>query len=234
MVRSLLFTVLVALAATAASAAALPRSFTVTSFDRIRVEGPYGVTLSTGRAPFARAEGSAAALDAIDLRVEGRTLIIRQRGEMVRPGGTIPVRISVGTPDLRSASLIGAGSLSIDRLRGLSVDVAVAGPGSLRVGDVTADRVSAGVQGSGTLFLAGKVKSAALVSRGTAVLNAASLAADEVTIAAEGAGELSAEARSRATVAAAGTVMVRLTGAPACVQRVSGSAEVSGCRPGGR
>jgi len=216
-------------ASTPLGAAGLPRSFTVTSFDRVRIEGNYLVTLATGRAPFARAEGRARDLDAIDLRVEGRTLILRQRSNQGSDGSGPPVRIALGTPDLRSAALLGAGSLTIDRLKGLSVDVAVQGPGQLKVAHVTADRLGAGVQGSGSLTLAGKVETATLTARGTAVLAAGNLSADQVTIAAEGGSEVDALATARATVTAAGPVQVRLAGKPSCTLRVSGSASVSGC-----
>jgi hypothetical protein len=212
------------------SAAPLPRNFSVGSFDRVRVEAPFAVTLATGRAPFARAEGPAAALDLIDLRVEGRTLIVRQRSGWNGRGMGVPVRISLGTPDIRSAYLLGSGSLAIDRLRGLSVEVSVAGPGSLSVGEVAADRLSAGIQGSGGLTLAGKVKSATFALRGSPTISAAGLQADELTLAAEGTGEVATAARSRATVTAAGTVQVRLSGAPACILKVSGSASVEGCK----
>jgi hypothetical protein len=217
-------------ATTPLSAAPLPRNFSVGSFDRVRVEAPFAVTLATGRAPFARAEGPAAALDLIDLRVEGRTLIVRQRSGWNGRGMGVPVRISLGTPDIRSAYLLGSGSLAIDRLRGLSVEISVAGPGSLSVGDIAADRLSAGIQGSGGLTLAGKVKSATFALRGSPTISGSSLQADELTIAAEGTGEVEAAVRSRATVTAAGTVQVRLGGAPACILKVSGSALVEGCK----
>ncbi len=222
-------------ATTPLSAAAPPRSFTVTSFDRIRVEGPYAVTLAVGRSPFARAEGSSAALDRIDLRVEGRTLIIRQRSVATTGQGGAsgsPLRIAIGTPDLRSAFLVGSGSLAIDRLRGLSIDVAVSGSGRLSVAAIEADRLTAGVQGSGGLTLAGKVKSVTMSASGAPLLSAPNLIADEARITAEGVAEVTATVRSRATVFAAGTGIVRLAGNPACVLRVSGSASVEGCAGG--
>lgn len=216
-------------AASSSSAAGLPRSFTISSFDRVRIEGDYVVSLVTNRAPFARAEGNAADLDAIDLRVEGRTLVLRQRSNRGGDGSGPPVRIALGTPDIRSATLAGAGSLRIDRMGGLSADVAVQGPGQVSVEDVQADRLTAGIQGSGSLTLGGKVKSASLVARGTAVLAATGLAADEVTVAAEGGSQVEVRALSRAAVTAAGPVQVRLLGKPACTLRVSGSASVTGC-----
>lgn len=230
MIRRLLLAAAAAAAASApVAAASLPRSFTVTSFDRIRVEGPYAVTLAVGRAPLARAEGSPAQLDAIDLRVEGRTLVLRQRSGQGGGGIGGPVRISLATPDLRSAALIGAGSLAIDRMAGLTIDLAVQGAGSLDVGTVAADRVNAAIQGSGSLTLAGKSKVAALIARGTPRLAATRLDADQVQVAAEGAGDVAASARSRAGISAAGTVRVQLAGAPACTLKVSGSATVEGC-----
>ena len=38
------------------------RNYGITSFEKVRIEGPYKVTLSTGVAPFARASGSPAAI----------------------------------------------------------------------------------------------------------------------------------------------------------------------------
>lgn len=205
------------------------RGFTITSFDRIRVEAPYAVSLSVGRAPGARAFGSSAQLDAMDLRVEGRTLIIRQRsGERYGSGGG-PVTIQVATPALRSAGLIGAGSLRIDRLKGLAVDLAVQGSGSIDVRSVEADRVSGAIQGSGTLSLAGKAKTASLSARGSPTVAADGLIAEQLSIAAQGSAEVRAHARVEATVAAIGTAQVKLSGNPGCTVKAIGSTTVEGC-----
>jgi hypothetical protein len=97
------------------------------------------------------------------------------------------------------------------------------------VGGIEADRLTAGVQGSGALRLAGRAKVAVLTALGTPTLAAEALLSDEVTIQAEGSGEVAATARSRASVSAAGVVQVRLSGGPACVLRLRGSAGVEGC-----
>jgi hypothetical protein len=62
------------------AAPASQRNYSVTSFDRIRVDGPYQVQLQTNVAPYARAKGSQAALDGVSIAVEGRTLIVRAGG----------------------------------------------------------------------------------------------------------------------------------------------------------
>ena len=88
------------LAALAVPASAADRNYSVTSFDRIRVEGPYAVSVTTNVSPFARASGSLAAMDGVSLRVEGRTLYVRAErsawgGKPDQPAG--PVTLKVGT-----------------------------------------------------------------------------------------------------------------------------------------
>jgi len=53
--------------AVSAPSEAATRNFGVSGFDRVRVDGPYRVTLTTGVAPFATASGSATALDAVSI-----------------------------------------------------------------------------------------------------------------------------------------------------------------------
>jgi hypothetical protein len=110
----------------------------------VKIEGPYAVTLATNVAPFARATGSQRALDRVSVRVEGRTLLIRVDrsawgGSPDEQAG--PVTISVGTHGLEQATLIGGGSLAIDRVRGLEFSLASYGSGSASIGAVAVDRL---------------------------------------------------------------------------------------------
>src|SRR6187431_1946129 len=96
----------VVLVATAAPAAAVERRYSVTDFDRIEVEGPYIVRLTTGRTTSAVANGSQAALDRATVNVSGGTLRIRRnRTTWTGEGGgqTSPLTIEVVTRTLRSA-----------------------------------------------------------------------------------------------------------------------------------
>src|SRR3954466_6582502 len=112
-----------AMLALAGPANAASRSFGITSFKKVRVEGPYKVVLTTGVAPFAKASGSAPALDRIAIEVRGNTLIVH--GNLNSGGGypnqdVGPVQISLGTHDLTAAWMSGAGTLAINKIRGLS------------------------------------------------------------------------------------------------------------------
>jgi hypothetical protein len=221
---------LLLLAFAAGPAQAAERRFTIISFDRVRMEAPFDVSVTTGKAPSAKAEGSVAALDSVDLRVEGRTLIIRQQGGWNGAGKGVPVRITLGTPDLRAASLIGSGRLQIDRMTGLAANLALGGPGLLKVADLRADRLDLLAGGSGTVALGGAVKTGRIGTEGSVVLDASALQVEELVLVATGSSEVRASARRSVNLTASGAVTVSLQAPVACIQKVTGAATVSGCR----
>lgn len=219
-------------AAAAVPAVAADRNYSVTSFDRIRVEGPYAVSLAVGVPPFARASGSQRGIDAVSLRVEGRTLIIRADrsawgGDTRLPAG--PVTIRVGTPTLGTASLSGPGSLAIDRVRGLQFVLSVIGSGQGSVARAEVDQLRIVVSGSGGATVAGRAGAFSAIAGGAARLDAAGLKAKDVSVGASGPATVSIDASNSAKVTASGTATVTVAGKPACTLKVSGSATVSGC-----
>jgi len=230
--RTFLFAIGVSLAF-AAPAGAATRNFGVTSFTKVRVEGPFKVTLATGVAPFAKASGSSIALDRVDVDVQGDTLVVRSSASSwggypgTDPG---PVEISIGTHDLTNAWLSGAGTLAIDRVRGLSFALSVQGSGRAEIGSVDADQMNVSVVGSGSARLAGRAKKLIALARGLAELDAGGLTATDATIGAEGATTIDANVTDAATVDASGPATIRLTGRPSCTLKVAGSTSVSGCR----
>jgi hypothetical protein len=221
-----------ALLATAGPAAAAQRSYTVTSFDRIRVEGPYSVRLATGVSPYARATGSSAALEALSVRVEGRTLTIRRNPSAWGgyPGqAQQPVELTVGTHELGAAVLNGAGTLSIDKARGLSFELSVQGAGRAEVGDAQVDRLVVALSGTVTSKIAGKALKLTAIVRGASSLDASGLQVRDGLLSAEGPAQLSATLSDTARVDATGVAQVTVAGKPACTVKLLGSASVSGC-----
>jgi hypothetical protein len=224
---------LIAASLFATPATAATRSYTVTSFDRVRVDGPYSVQLTTGSSPFARASGSAQALDGLSLRVEGRTLIIRRAASTWGgyPGrAQDPLEINVGTHELSSASLNGAGTLLIDKVKGLTFELSVQGAGRAEIGEVQADRLVVALSGTVISRIAGKTLKLTAIVRGASSLDASGLAVKDALLSAEGPAQLAAAASDTARVDASGTAQVALTGRPACTLKVLGSSTVSGCR----
>ena len=226
---------LLVFAAVAASvpASAAERNFTVTGFDRIRIDGPYRVRLTTGVAPFAKASGSAAALNGVSIEVQGKTLIVRKNpsGWGSYPGeGPGPIEIAIGTHELSTAWLNGAGSLAIDKAKGQSFDLSVQGAGSIAIGRVSVDRLRAGISGSGSAVVGGTAAEVKAIVRGTSTFDGSALTAKDATVGAEGNSVVRLTATNTAKVDALGIATVELGGRPACTLRAVGSAVVSGCR----
>lgn len=217
----------------AVPAAAAERNYSVTSFDRIRVDGPYQVVLRTGVAPFAKASGAQAAVDGVSIRVEGRTLTVRsgsggwggyageQRG---------PVTILLGTHELSSASLNGAGALVIDKVKGLSFDVAVQGAGVIRIDSADVDQLRTSLTGAASARLAGRAAKLTATARGSASLDAEALAVKDAALIADGPALIRAHVSGTSKVEAFGLASVALVGDPSCTVKTQGSASVTGCR----
>ena len=209
------------------------RNFSVTSFDRIRVDGPYKVKLTTGVPPFAVAKGSPAAIDKLSLGVEGRTLVVRSNPGSWGggfPGDTQgPVEVEIGTHDLSQAWLNGAGTLAIDRVRGLTFDVALQGSGSVAIGNADVDQMKIGISGAGNVTVAGKAPRLSAIVRGTSTLDAAGLTTKDALVGAEGPSEVKLIATATARVDARGTSSVSIGGNPSCTVKAEGSAVVTGC-----
>lgn len=229
--RIFLFAAAVGVLATPATAAT--RNFGITDFQRIRVDGPFRVKLTTGVAPFARATGSPQALDGVAIDVQGNTLVVHKNldnwgGYPGQDSG--PVEIALGTHDLSAAWLNGSGALSIDRVKGLSFDLSVQGSGAGEIGQASVDQLNVNVMGTASARVAGDAAKVTAVVRGVSTFDAASLSARDATLGAEGAATIAADIRDSVTLDAKGPATVRLSGGPACILRVSGSASVSGCR----
>jgi hypothetical protein len=226
--------ILLALASLPAVAAApsAKRTYSVTGFDRVRVDGPYQVSLKTNVAPYARASGSAASIDSLSVQVQGRTLVVRRDSSAWGgyPGeGQGPVTVEVGTHELASAYVNGAGSLDIDKVRGLSFSVDISGPGTARIGQAEVDQLRVGINGAGSARLAGKAKKLSAFIRGTSSFEAEGLQANDAVIGAEGPSIVRVAVSNSAKVDARGLAAVTLTGNPACTVKAQGSANVIGC-----
>src|SRR3954447_9457078 len=217
----------------AAPAGAATRNFGIDTFDKIRVEGPYTVIVSTGVAPFARASGKPAALDSVNVTVEGHTLVVHTNSSSWGgyPGESSgPVEIAIGTHELSAAWLNGAGTIKIDRVKSLLFQLAVQGSGTASIGRADVDQLSVGITGTGSATLAGKVGKMTAVVRGISALDASALVVKDATIGAEGAATVKANVTNAVKIDGSGPATITLTGKPACTVSFKGSASVSGCR----
>ena len=219
--------------ALAAPAAAATRNFGITGFTKVRVEGPYKVSLVTGVAPFARATGSGPALDRLMVEVRGDTLVVQanKSGWGGYPGENPgPVEVSVGTHELSNAWVVGAGALLIDRVTGLSFALSAQGSGRAEIAAADADRLNVSLVGTASAKLAGRAKKLTALVRGISALDGTDLVSTDASIGTEGAATIDANVKGEATIDSSGPATIRLTGHPSCTLRTGSSATVSGCR----
>lgn len=216
-------------AALAAPAHAAERRYTVTDFDRIRVEGPFVVTMVTGKPPSALATGAGRALDRVSVDVEGRTLRIRTDRSAwggypdEQPG---PVEIAVTGHELRAASVEGSGRLAIDDVEAMRFDAAVTGSGSLALETVRADNLVVSLLGSGRVAMGGKAETLTAALSGSGDFDARALTAEQAEISADTAGTIALTVTETAQVKASGAGDTTIYGSPACDVSARGTGRV--------
>jgi Putative auto-transporter adhesin, head GIN domain len=214
---------------TSSAAVARERVVTVTSFDRIRVEGPYQVEIVTDRGPSARVSGSDSALERVTVVNQGMTLVVRPKrtgwgGMDGEDYGPVIVRLT--TPSLRAVAVTGAASVRVDKMRGASVAVALEGGGTLAVAAIETDALDVGLAGAGQMTLGGKAGGGRFALRGTANLVGEALAVRDAKVIAEGAGNIALTAVRTADITTSGAGNVTITGTPACTVNRKGSGAV--------
>ena len=211
------------------AASANERGYSVTDFDRIRVTGPFKVTLETGKAPSARATGSPQAIERVQIQVQGRTLIISpNRNSWGGWAGNAPAAatIKVTTPGLREASVDGSGSLSINRMRGLRLVLAQQGASELNVAAIETDRLDLGTYGTGRIVIAGTTKQLSATGRGVSSVDASALKSSDLQLGWESAGEARFVASRTAKITATGSGNVTVSGPATCTVNATGNGEV--------
>ena len=209
------------------------RNFGISSFTKVRVDGPFKVTIATGVAPFARASGATEALDRVAVDVRGDTLVVHTSTSSWGgyPGSDAgPVEVTIGTHDLSNVWVNGAGSVAIDKVKGLSFALSVQGAGSAEIADVRVDQMNVGLVGTANAKLAGEAKKLTALVRGISSLDATALQTSDAKVGAEGAATVNANVSNSVSVDANGTATVRFAGRPSCALKVKGSTSVSGCR----
>lgn len=214
----------------AVPALAAERRYSVTDFDRVRIEGPYQVTLVTGATTRARAIGDQSALDRVTIEVQSGVLKIHPNRSAWggTPGvGSGPVTVELATRALRGATVVGSGRLAIDRLRGLKADLSLSGSGAMTIDAVESDALVLTLAGAGTLKLAGKAKQLRATVQGSGTLDGEGLAADDATLVSDSSGSIAFRAGRTARVSANGLGEVRIAGPASCTVTGPGAASVT-------
>lgn len=219
---------LAAALAAAAPAVAEVRTYTLAGFDRVALAGQHDARVSVGPRFSVRAEGRAADLDRLDLRVENGALELRdkRRAGMNWSRGE-PVRFTVTMPRLVGVSLAGSGALTADRASGQVFAGEVAGSGQLRIGALDVREARFSIAGSGAATAGGRCGEGQYEIAGSGTLNAGGLRCDGISVEIAGSGDVVAFARRAAVVSIAGSGDVRVAGGARCTVSRMGSGKVT-------
>lgn len=225
-----------ALLLVAAPAAAADRVFSVGSFERVRIDGPFEVRIVTGGSPNAKASGDRQMLERLTIAVNGSVLTVRMGnsgwGEMpqARPSG--PPVITLSTPRLTSLAISAGARASVTRMATQRIDLSVIGAGTLTLDRADADELRASLMGSGTVTIGGRANRATLLTDGPGTIDASTMTVNDLTVQMAGAGETKAAARYTAQVTTTGLGRVTVTGGAKCVVRaVAGGPVTCGKQP---
>ncbi|WP_264604898.1 DUF2807 domain-containing protein [Sphingobium sp. B11D3D] len=233
--RAIRLLMLVAAAGGLSAAHAANRTYIVTDFDSIRVEGPLEVSLETGRGASARGEGDRATLDALQLTVSARTLTVRLRAPVAGAAGAQgargTARLALTAPSLRRVQLVGSGLLRVKGLNKAAADVNLVGSGRIEVRGIEIDDLKLVQGGAGSTLLSGRARKVQIGLSGSGTLDASDLRAVDLDLAVDGAATTETFAERTAKVMLVGTGSAVVEGRPACTVRQVGSGLVSCGRP---
>lgn len=214
----------------AASAHAAEKRFGLTSFAAIEVGADVDVEVVTRAPVSAVATGPQDALDRLSVENRDGRLVIGMRqfaGDDRRGSSPGAVLLRINAATLQSATLVGAGSLHIDGMKGQRVALGLRGPGKLSVDAVDTDRLAVAMIGNGTLTLAGKAKQAQMTLSGSGVVDAGKLAVDGLISDSEGTGDHIFNAVKSAAITARGSGKTVVLGRPVCTVRNVGTGTVA-------
>ncbi|RVT42162.1 GIN domain-containing protein [Sphingobium algorifonticola] len=218
---------IIAFAALPVPTLAATQTYTITRFDSVRLDAPIRVAITSGKGVTASGEGDREALDRIDMKVSGNSLVIRMKPRPSgQKGGGGPVTLRLSTDDVRRATLTGGGSLSIDRMKGTRGDIMLGGGGDLTIGAVALDQFNILLSGSGRVTVAGKAGRTDVRVSGPGTLSAEALTARDARLTNEGTGSIAITASATADVRAYGSGDVIVSGKAACTVVHNGAGRV--------
>ncbi|MGQ2940870.1 MAG: GIN domain-containing protein [Blastomonas fulva] len=212
------------------SAEAAERRFTLSGFDKVRIEGDVAVEISSDAAPFALASGDPRALEALSLKVQGGTLYIRR----ARRNAPVEARKRAALPDtlplvrlsarsVQSLTVLGHGSARIDRLAGARPSATMDGNGSVEIGSVSADAIAINVNGNGSLKVGGTAARARAVMLGEGLIEGGGLTLGALEFIGEGPVRARLTVNGPARIAVKGDADIQIGGKPDCTVRQTGT-----------
>ena len=201
------------------------RNFEVGQFDSVELAGSHNVIVTVGGAPSVRAEGDTAALEQLEIRVEGGKLRVgTRRGINFRGNGRVTIHVTA--PSLRAAEIAGSGDMQVSALQTERFQAGIAGSGNLVLQRLQAEAAEFSIAGSGNVQAAGQVRQTRLEVAGSGNADLAGLHAQDADVSIAGSGDARMHATGAARVSIMGSGNVTIAGGARCNVSKMGSGEV--------
>jgi hypothetical protein len=209
----------------------ISRAYQVGNFTAIDAAGPFNVTVRTGVNPGVQARGNQRLIESLVVEVKGDKLVIHpeeHHGWFGHWGfsnhGNADIAVTV--PQLRAATLAGAGGINIDKVQGDSFEGQIAGSGDLTIASLDVGRFKVGIAGAGSVNGSGKAQSADYDIAGSGDVNADGIVVEDLKIGIAGSGNVRAHATRAANVDIMGSGDVEVKGGAKCSISKMGSGDV--------
>ena len=197
----------------------------------IDLSGPFEMTLRKGAVASLTVRGEQRLLGNIDTTQEGKMLLIRTKGMLLRHRQ--PLQVVLVLPSISKLNIRGSGDSTINGFSGEKVDVqlfgsgnvkfngnyklvsaAVFGSGDLEMNGGSSDKVAVALEGSGKMTVVGSCKEFKAKQTGSGNLDAEYLASDATAVSLLGSGNSLVQARKTAQVTVRGSGDVSVLGNP--------------------
>jgi putative autotransporter adhesin-like protein len=205
------------------------RAYQVGNFTALEATGPFNVTVRTGANPGVQATGNQKLIDKLVVEVDGDKLVIRpeeHHGWFHWGGPHGKADIAVTVPQLRAATLAGAGGIDIDKVSGGSFEGQIAGSGDLTMRSIDVGALKVGIAGSGSVRGQGKAQTADYDIAGSGDVDAERILVQDLTVSIAGSGNVRANATRAAKVDIMGAGDVEVKGGAKCSVSKMGGGDV--------
>lgn len=196
------------------------RNYSVGNFQQVEAAGAYDVDIRTGSNPSVSAQGPEKVLEDIVVEVKGNKLLIHPKEEHRFHFGWShhgKTHVTVTVPQLTAATLAGAGNLNIDSVTGDSFEGTLAGAGDLAIGSVNLKSLKVSTAGAGDAKVgSGQVVAAEYTSVGAGDVDASGVTSRQLKASVAGAGSLKARATGAADLTMMGAGDITVTGGAKC------------------
>ena len=221
----------------AGTAHAAERTLSVPDFTTLEVHGAFNVEVHQDRRTSVTVIGDPHDLDSVSAEVhsssadiEARELFIDLKPDRWGSAATLhgPITIRILVPRLSSAWMLGSGEIHADHLRGSAgtgqAGLKVSGSGLIKIDRIDADSVDAGVEGPGSMTVAGQAQQVSLWLDGSGSADFRGLAVKDLKLKVTGDASVKASASRAATIDASGSGNINVSGqALACTVHNEGA-----------